>query len=159
MIEKEILKQAKLFSELQSQELEEILKITKEIVYKKGDIIFLQGDRSTELYLLTKGEIEIQIRIAPQIADSTVYIVKPYDILGEFAFVDPKPRAATARCNSNCILAMIKREDFEELVKKYPIIGLQCYKSLAQLLSERLRRMDDYLKDIFVRSLGLEVLT
>jgi len=156
MIDKDLLRKTKLFDELKSYEWRELIKIVEVREYKEGDIIFSQEDESTELYLVIKGEVELQIKIAPQLAESTVYMAKPYDIFGEFAFVDPKPRSATARCEIDATLGLIKKEDFDELIKKFPSIGISFYKNLARLLSERLRKMNDYLRDIFIRSLGLE---
>lgn len=157
MLEKNLLQQTKLFGEIKGYEWEELLKITKEKNFVDGDIIFSEGDASTELYMLFKGEVEIQIRVAPQLSASTVYVVRPYDVFGEFAFVDPKPRSASARCNKDSTLGVIQREDFEELIKKFPDIGLNFYRTLVRLLSEKLRRMNTYLRETFIRSVGLEI--
>lgn len=157
MVKQEQLEKIKLFGELKSFEWQELIKITEEREFVDGDIIFTEGDASTELYMLFKGEVEIQIRIAPQLGESTVYIVKPYDVFGEFAFVDPKPRSATTRCVKNSTLGIIKRTDFEELIRKFPNIGLNFYKTLVCLLSERLRRMNAQLRETLVRSVGLEI--
>ncbi len=156
MLEKDLLKNASLLSELDSNELEELMKITTARDYIEGDIIFSEGDASTELYILLKGEVEIQIKMAPQLADSTVYTVKPYDVFGEFAFVDSKPRSASARCMKNATVGVIKRDDFEELIKKHAEIGHKFYRGLTCLLSDRLRRMNIYLKNSYLRSLGIE---
>jgi CRP-like cAMP-binding protein len=157
MVDKNFFKQTKLFGDLKSREWEELHKITTEKKFKEGDIIFPQGDRSTDLYIAVKGEIEIQITIAPQLADITVYLVRPHEVFGEFAFVDPQPRSATARCKTDVALVMIKKEDFDELIKKFPGIGVCFYQSLGKILCVRLRRMNKYLRDIFLRSLGLEL--
>jgi CRP-like cAMP-binding protein len=157
MVKQEQLEQTKLFGDLKSFEWQELLKITEEREFVDGDIIFSEGDASTELYMLFKGEVEIQIRIAPQLGESTVYIVRPFDVFGEFAFVDPKPRSATSRCIKKSILGVIERSDFEELIRKFPDIGLNFYKTLVCLLSERLRRMNIYLRETLVRSVGLEI--
>ena len=157
MVKKEHLEQTKLFGDLKSFEWQELLKITEEREFVDGDVIFSEGDASTELYMLFKGEVEIQIRIAPQLGESTVYLVRPFDVFGEFAFVDPKLRSATARCIKNSILGVIERSDFEELIRKFPDIGLNFYKTLVCLLSERLRRMNIHLRETLARSVGLEI--
>ncbi len=159
MKEKHILQKTKLFDDLTTQEWNELIKTAEQREYKEGDVIFSQGDQSTELYVVIDGEVEIQISIAPQLAESTVYTAKTYDIFGEFAFVEPQPRSATARCTKESRLLMLRRDDFNELIKKFPDIGLNFYRNLARLLSERLRRMNNYLREIFIRSLGLEILT
>ena len=155
MIKKEQLEKTKLFGDLKALVWDELLKITEERDFAEGDVIFSEGDKSTELYMLFKGEVEIQIRIAPQLGESTVYIVKLNDVFGEFAFVDPKVRSATARCAKDSTLGVIQRSDFEELVHKFPTIGLNFYRTLVRLLSQRLRGMNIYMRETFVRSLGL----
>jgi CRP/FNR family cyclic AMP-dependent transcriptional regulator len=157
MVDKHFFMQTKLFGDLKSREWEELYKIAKEQKFEEGHIIFPQGDTSTDLYIAVKGEVEIQISIAPQLADITVYRVRPHEVFGEFAFVDPDPRSATARCKTDVTLVMIKKDDFDELIKKFPAIGVRFYQSLGKILCVRLRRMNTYLRDIFLRSLGLEV--
>ncbi len=157
MVDDKFLQQTKLFGELKTFEWEELRKIVKEKDFVEGDIVFSEGDASTELYMVLKGEVEITIKIAPQLSDSTVYVVRSHDIFGEFAFVDPKPRSATGRCTKDSTLAIMQRDDFEDLTKKFPQIGLNFYRALVRLLSERLRRMNSYLKDTFARCAGLEI--
>lgn len=155
MIKKEQLEKTELFGDLKAYVWDELLKITEERDFAEGEVIFTEGDTSTELYMLFKGEVEIQIRIAPQLSESTVYIVKLNDVFGEFAFVDPKARSATARCTKDSTLGVIQRSDFEDLVHKFPTIGLNFYRTLVRLLSQRLRGMNKYMRETFVRSLGL----
>lgn len=157
MITKELIEKSGLFGDLKTFQWQELIKIAKEKQLNEGDVIFKEGAASTELYMVIEGEVEITLKVAPQLADTTVYKVKPFDIFGEFAFVDPKPRSASAWCSTKTILAVISRDEFEELIKKFPRIGLNFYRSLVNLLSERLRRMNGYLRDTFIRCSGLEI--
>jgi CRP-like cAMP-binding protein len=156
MVAKEIVKQFVLFGNLKDFEWEELSKIMQEKLYPEGALVFSEGDSSTELYLVLEGEVQIQIQVAPQLAEPTVYVVRAFDIFGEFAFVDPKPRAASARCNRDSKLGIIKKSDFDELVDKFPAIGMNFYHTLAQMLSERLRRMNKFLRETLIRSIGLD---
>jgi CRP/FNR family cyclic AMP-dependent transcriptional regulator len=157
MITQEILEKFNVFGDLKTFQWQELVKVTKEQRYIEGDMVFNEGDASTELYMVVEGEVAITIKVAPQLADSNVFTAKKNDIFGEFAFVDPKPRSASARCLANSTLAIIKHDDFEELSRKFPRIGLNFYRSLVNLLSERLRRMNSYLRDTFIRCSGLEI--
>jgi CRP-like cAMP-binding protein len=157
MIDTAIFRQINEFQNFTDPELAALNNIVRENKYVEGDIIFNEGDESTELYILVKGEIELQIKIAPQLADSTVLVVKPCEIFGELSFVDPKPRAATARCLKKTIVAVIQRDDFEKLVQTNPDIGLRFYSNIALLLSDKLRKMNGYIREILVRALGIEI--
>jgi len=150
------LQNLKIFGELKAYEWEELFKIAEEKSFNEGDIIFNQGDESTELYILVKGAVDLQIRIAPQLADSTVYTVNQNELFGEFAFIDPNPRSATARCTKNSEVVVIKKQNFEELIKGFPDIGLNFYRFITKVLSDKVRRMNNYVRDIFIRSCGIE---
>jgi CRP/FNR family transcriptional regulator, cyclic AMP receptor protein len=157
MIDTAIFRQINEFRNFTDAELAALNALVRESAYGEGDMIFSEGDESTELYIILKGEIELQIKIAPQLADTTVLIVKPYEIFGELSFVDPKPRAATARCLKKTVVAVIRREDFENLIQSQPGVGLRFYRNVAQLLSEKLRKMNGYLRETLIRALGIEV--
>jgi CRP-like cAMP-binding protein len=157
MVEKTLLQQVKLFGDLKDYEWEVLSKITKKKEYVEGDIIFAEGDASTEVYMVLKGEISIQIKLAPQLGESTVFVARPFDVIGEFAFVDAKIRSATARCTKKAIVGVIGKTDFEDIVKRFPAVGLNFYRSLVCLLSERLRRMNATLRETYLRFAGLEM--
>ncbi len=157
MIEKSLLQQVKLFGDLKEAEWEELSKITARKEFIEGDILFSEGDASTEVYLVMKGEVSIQIKLAPQLGESTVFTARPFDVFGEFAFVDAKARSATARCTKKAVVGVIGKADFEDIVKRFPTIGLNFYRSLVCLLSDRLRRMNANLRETYLRFAGLEM--
>jgi len=157
MVEKKLLQQIKLFGDLKNFEWEELSKITEKKEFIEGEILFSEGDASTEVYMVLKGEISIQIKLAPQLGESTVFVGKPFDVFGEFAFVDAKVRSATARCTKKAIVGVIRKTDFEDIVKQFPAVGLNFYRSLVCLLSERLRKMNATLRETYLRFAGLEM--
>jgi CRP-like cAMP-binding protein len=157
MLDKNILRQINEFNNFNDAELDKLISIGREREYAEGDIIFNEGDESSELYIILKGEIGLQIKIAPQLAESTVLVVKPYEIFGELSFVDPKPRAATARCAKKTVVAIVHRDDFEDLARANPDVGLKFYRNIARLLSDKLRRMNTYLRETLIRALGIEI--
>jgi CRP-like cAMP-binding protein len=150
------LKELKIFGDLKDFEWEELSKIVIEKNYEDGDIIFNQGDESSELYILLKGAVDLQIKLAPQLGETTIYPVKLGEIFGEFAFLNPSPRSATARCMKRTTVAVVDKNAFDDLCKSFPDIGIGFYKYVTGQLVERLRRMNDYVRDVFVRSCGLE---
>ena len=54
MVKQEQLEQTKLFGDLKSFEWQELMKITNEREFVDGDIVFSEGDASTEFYMLFK---------------------------------------------------------------------------------------------------------
>ncbi|MEO0142111.1 MAG: cyclic nucleotide-binding domain-containing protein [candidate division WOR-3 bacterium] len=156
-MDKEWFKKLSYFGNLKEAEWDELVKIAREEKFIEGDIIFNQGDASTELYIVEKGAVEIRIRIAPQLADVIVYTAQENDIFGEFAFISPAPRSATASCAKETTVVAIKKEDFEELTKTFPNIGLNFYKNIAASLTDKLRKTNQFLRESLARACGLEV--
>jgi CRP-like cAMP-binding protein len=66
-------------------------------------------------------------------------------------------KIATAHCIKDSSLIIIKKEDFDRLTEKFPNIAINFYKNAAYILIERLRKMNNYVRDVFIRSCGLEV--
>ncbi|MEO0184316.1 MAG: cyclic nucleotide-binding domain-containing protein [candidate division WOR-3 bacterium] len=156
-MDKEWFKQLKCFGNLKQAEWDELIKIATEEKFIEGDIVFSQGEVSTELYIIEKGRVEIRIKIAPQLADVVVYTAKDNDIFGEFAFISTGPRSATASCVEKTTVVKIKKEEFEDLSKRFPNIGLNFYKNIAVSLTDKLRQTNQFLRESLARACGLTV--
>ncbi len=154
-MDKEWFKNLRYFGNLKETEWDELIKIAREKRFVEGDIIFTQGEESTELYIIEKGAVEIRIKVAPQLADVVVYTAKENDIFGEFAFISPAPRSATASCVKETRVVVIGREDFEELIKTFPNVGLNFYKKVAASLTDKLRHTNQFLRESLARACGL----
>jgi CRP/FNR family transcriptional regulator, cyclic AMP receptor protein len=59
---------------------------------------------------------------------------------GEMSLLESDPRSATVTALSNCRLLELHRQDFLELVRNDPAMGLKLLLRLAQLLSRHLRK-------------------
>ena len=83
-------------------------------LYNAGDIIFREGDRGSQAFVLQSG----QVRIVRQLESGemgTLGYVEPGGLFGEMALVDNAPRMATAIAHkpSSCIIipeALLKRK-------------------------------------------------
>ncbi len=157
MIEISFLKQIYLFDGIDDAALGQLVAILKERKFEEGDVIFYEGETTTDLYLLVKGEVELQIKIAPQLAETTVLTVRAGEAFGEMAFLSPKARSATARCNKRSVVAVLSRSDFDQLLEQSPVTGLRFYENISRLLCEKLRMMNKNLKETLIRSLGIEI--
>ncbi len=100
------------------------------VPYKAGMAIFRDGERSSHMFVVVEGEVEIR-------HDNRVLeVVGPGGILGEMSLVDDRPRSADAFARTDCRLAAIDRERFIVLVEKSPRFALE----VMSLMAERLRR-------------------
>jgi CRP/FNR family transcriptional regulator, cyclic AMP receptor protein len=95
---------------------------------KAGDVIFREGDEARELFVITRGQVPIQI------GNRTIAELSADSIFGEMALIDNEPRSATAVAVSDVELIAISEKQFLFLVSQTPYFALTVMRVLAQRL-------------------------
>jgi CRP/FNR family cyclic AMP-dependent transcriptional regulator len=95
---------------------------------KAGEIIFKEGDKAEELFVIKSGQVEIRIgnrRFSELSANS---------IFGEMALIDDAPRSATAVAMTDVELVPVSEKQFLFLVSQTPFFALKVMRVLARRL-------------------------
>jgi hypothetical protein len=108
-------------------------------VCKPGEVIFREGEESTEAYFIISGRVEITICSGGSALP--VARLGVGEIVGEMGLIDNKPRSASAMALIQTELGVITEEDFEREVLQQPAR----LKKYLGTLFERLRSMDTLL--------------
>jgi CRP-like cAMP-binding protein len=88
-----------------------------EATYKKGDIIFREGDVPRDAYIVKQGLIDITC------AEHHMYPSKPGRIFGIQSQILKRNRKATASCTSDeCVIRTMPLERLEKLAERYPVL-------------------------------------
>gem|GEM_PF-4733485 len=105
---------------------------------KAGTVLFREGDRSDETYLLLKGEVEVLKgnKIVATISDSGTFF-------GEMGTLLNKPRTATIRTKVDSLIIIIKPVDFEKIISAQPNIAFKLAKVLATRLTDTTQELID----------------
>jgi CRP/FNR family transcriptional regulator, cyclic AMP receptor protein len=106
----------------------------------QGQNIFLANEESTDVYFITAGKVRVILYSAVEGRQVLFVNVGTYDIFGEVAAIDGKPRSATVEADSNCELGVLKQEKFRQLIHDHPEFGFAVLVKLAttvRRLSER----------------------
>ncbi|HOO70624.1 MAG TPA: cyclic nucleotide-binding domain-containing protein [Spirochaetota bacterium] len=114
----------------------------EERILPSGTIIFREGDRGTEFYLLKKGRV-IFYKNKDTGGIITMDTIDAGNIFGEMSIVAGTPRAATAICATECIVAVADRENMDALIAN----NAQFTKTLVQALVERIKMSEKILVD------------
>jgi len=140
MLKVDELSKMELFRGLPKEKLEEISKICEVLEYKKGDIIFREGEDAERIFALLDGEIELYIQLSTRPDRIPFSIISmPYDTFGWTALVPPHYYTASSMCRKDTKVAAINRIDLINLIEKDPTIGMNVYKKIASVISNRLR--------------------
>ena len=109
------------------------------LLYSAGEVIFREGDRAAECYLIDMGTVRIT-RYSPQERRVlTLSTFGPGDLFGELALVDDRPRSATATATTNVEVVAIRRDDFHAQIERDPARAHE----LLHIFAERIRRTDE----------------
>ncbi len=92
--------------------------LRNEKVYKRGSLMFIEGETSTEMYIIKSGKV----RILKQEGESTVElaVLGPGSVLGELALLDHQPRSATAQVVEELCAVVIDETLFRKTLEAIP---------------------------------------
>ena len=113
--------------------------------FRKGQVIFREGDTSDGLYVIEEGVVEISALIGPR-ERRVLTIFGPGDYFGEIALIDSKPRSATATAKQPTVVCCISREKVWRMFEEFPRLLV----TMMLGFSHRIREFDRrYLQELF----------
>jgi CRP/FNR family cyclic AMP-dependent transcriptional regulator len=140
-------------SELEPQEREDLQKIGSARRYRRGDVLFHQGDDAGAVVLLLEGHVK-----AAMMDDGREVILAfagPGELLGELSAVDGKPRSGTVRAVDDIAALVIPGSAFRAFLETRPRVALVLLRSVTARLREADRLRVDYaVNDVVVRVAG-----
>lgn len=144
------LNQADIFSLLTKTQLEMIADICQEKTYHNNEIIFTEGSKSDEMYIIIQGLVDVIIN--PDKISDDQDLTQAQQIItqlqrgasfGEVALVDLGLRSSSARAAQNKTwLLVISRNNLMQICEEFPQIGFRIMKNLASSLANKLHRVD-----------------
>lgn len=128
-----------IFKEIEADRIRRIIGLCKMRQYEPGEDIIVEDTYDHWMYILISGEVTV-LRKGVELGGLRRF----GDVFGEMGIIDGSPRSATVRCSRKAMcLAMdassLDRLDQEDRVFFHAVI----FRSLAEDLSVRLRRMND----------------
>ncbi|MEO5357947.1 MAG: serine/threonine-protein kinase [Nitrospirae bacterium YQR-1] len=136
------------FADFSDSELLKIFSISGKKSYKKGDVIFREDTIGDKLFVIIAGKVRITKTFPNNTEETYLSTLGQGDCFGEMAIMDSSPRFATATAQTDCILIAIS----EVILRtSEPNLCLKLYKNLAAVLSEKLRRSDTKINELWIK--------
>lgn len=125
-----------IFESLSEEELDRIISIRKHMFLKKGESLFLEGDKVSKLFIISEGMIKIS-KTTVTGKEQIINILTVGDFLGESNILgDTHEINVSATAVKNTELCTISREDLKEILYSNPEIALELLSELNKRLSE-----------------------
>lgn len=112
-----------------------------------GETLFVKGDPGDALYGVRRGQVAITTTTSTG-RQLTLNILGAGDVFGEIALLDGHPRSADAVASGPVELFVIRRQDFQDLLRRQPEITTR----IIELLCERLRFSSERLEEVSLLS-------
>jgi len=123
-----------LFSDLPPEELDRLMSALDVVNLKSGDILFREGDLGEHLYVMVRGELEINMASNTD-NELILNVLKEGEYLGEMSLIMPGGRrSAGARARGDVVLLSMSRSQFQDLLQRHPELA----NAMVQVLSQRL---------------------
>lgn len=129
----DILKKSIFFSGLEDSELREFSERLREKKVKKNVFVIKENERTNEMYLIKEGKVNVMAN-NPEGKELILATMQEGDIFGELSLLDDGPRSANIVTQVDCVLLVVYRQDFFELLNRYPKVANQVIKFLCQRL-------------------------
>ncbi|PIE34055.1 hypothetical protein CSA56_09060 [candidate division KSB3 bacterium] len=132
-----------LFSCLNTREIEILAEISEERSYPKDTVILHEGEKTTALYIVKKGNARAVS--TDQHGSKVVYNdIRQGDYFGEMSFIDQEPRSVTVVTTEATELLIVPREPFKKILSANPETSF----TLMNGLSRNLRKATRYIEDL-----------
>ncbi len=132
-----------LFASLDEASLTRLAERSVERFYRKGQIVFHQGDPGESLFIVASGVVKVFV--SSEEGDEMVLVtLQPPDVFGEVAIVDAGPRSASAEALEASKVLVVSRPTLLEMMKTHTDVN----EAVLRSLGNSLRRLTEQAADL-----------
>ncbi|AYO32095.1 MAG: family transcriptional regulator, cyclic receptor protein [Thermoanaerobacteraceae bacterium] len=142
----DILKKIPIFSGLSNEELGKIKELVQAARYRKGVVIFQEGDPGEAVYFIKSGKIKIY-KSDEEGREYILHIFQEGDVFAEAVLLGGGSYPASAEAVEDSVVGFIKNCDLEKLISQ----NLQISLKIIKVMAGRLREAQEQIKNLAFR--------
>ena len=131
-----ILKRVPVFASCTDEQLHFIADRTRLVEYKKGEVIYREGEAAEAFYIISSGRLRVFTQADG--ADKTLVVLHNGDSFGEISLLTGETHSAHVQAINDTLVLQLEKKDFDAVINRIPSLVLY----LSRLLSKRLRARD-----------------
>jgi CRP/FNR family cyclic AMP-dependent transcriptional regulator len=132
-----------LFRDLPEQDLDLLAASLRTRRYRRGEVIFHQGDPGDALHILLSGRVKISSPSESGV-EAILASLRPVEFFGSLALLDGAPRSASATAVADVETLILPRDRFRQLLDESPAIRDHVFAELAR----ELRRLTVHVEEL-----------
>ncbi len=141
-----------IFNTLTYEEMMEVATITNSREYKKGEMIYVAGDRGEKLFVIHKGRVKMT-RFSSSGKEQVIRVLGQGDFMGELSLFVHQPLTDNAETLEDTTVCIIDGEKLKGLMAKYPTIALK----VLEEVSERLDRAENLIEHLGIHDVETRI--
>lgn len=134
-----------IFADLEPEELALVAELGEEVVWEAGEEAYSEGDPGSSMIAIREGVVELYGVSGG--AERHFMTVRAGNVFGLLALIDPGYRPATARAVEKTTGLRFESGDLDRLIEAHPTTGIKLFRSLLDVLGERVRVLTDQFRD------------
>ncbi|MBI2093759.1 MAG: cyclic nucleotide-binding domain-containing protein [Candidatus Omnitrophica bacterium] len=132
-----ILKRLLVFSVCTEEQLQFIAERTRLVEYKKGEIIYREGDPADAFYIVSFGRLRVFSKAEADTKERTLSILHNGDCFGEISLLTGESHSASVHALNDTLILRLEKKDFEDVINRIPSLVLHLSRSLSKRLRVR----------------------
>jgi CRP-like cAMP-binding protein len=139
----ELLQRCPLFVGAEAEDLEEVIHHLRRRRFRRGEVIFHEGDPADALHVVASGSVKIVLS-SDEGEEAIIATLHPGDFFGELSLLDGSPRSATAAAIEAAETLSLPRETFLEEISR----NANLRDCLLRSLAGELRRLTGHVEEL-----------
>lgn len=129
------LRKVSLFHHCTSTEIEHIDHSKNNLLFKKSQYIFMEGNRPLGLYCVSEGKIKVT-KTNSEGKEQIVRLVKPGDVIGYRALMATEKYSASAIALEDTKVCFVPESEFQRIITENPKVIQDLFTLLSKALGE-----------------------
>lgn len=138
----EIIKKCHLFSGVTEDDLQLLRSVCRIREYRRGDILFEQGEKAAGFYVVVTGKVKIY-KLSPEGKERILHVVLPGHTFAEAAIFADGCYPAFAESLEKSTLVFFPKKDFLQLLHKHSQISINIIGGLSKFLRQFVVQIED----------------
>ena len=136
-----------LFSGFNENEYNTVSKLLKLVYAKKDDVIFKEGDKGENMFILLSGSLSA---FGDQSDGNQRWLfdINANEFFGEMSIIAHEPRSATICAKTDSVVMVLNSDDFYRIISDYPIIGYKILRTIGTVQNQWLNQSSKSYNDL-----------
>lgn len=141
-----LLSKVELFRGLDAEILGAIVPRMSEETFRRGAVLFHEGDDGDRLYVLLTGKVRVYVERLGSVITYDVF--EAGACFGEMALIEAAPRSASVRAELPCRCLTLGQQDFLDLLQEQPRMAVTMLRDLSLRLRHTNTQIQEFVKQL-----------